>query len=538
MPGNPSFGRVTVEAAASASTDAVRLSEMQAALNAKLDDTQASAFGLSLLDDTSDVVARATLGLGTAATRPATDFAPAGAVGTAQGGGGMIYVALTGTDTNDGLSWASARRSVKAAVAALPVRTSGTESFRAGTVHIGPGVFVEQGNIEANREIRFVGANARSDNEGTRVELANGRNCPLFTYDPAFATADGYSHGLIFDHLTLSANVAGQASTTLAAAATAAATTLTVTSAAAFPQTGTFDVLIGDEIVAVTAGAGTATWTITRALYGGIAAAHAAGATVRYAGSCLVMRGGGFNCGMRNVHLRDAGGPALRLDANCVNFVVFDFNASMCGGPALAYMPLGNSSGGMMSIYNAQIDDCGMDALYFDGAQSGSCTVVLHAIKAESRVSTTKHRHVLAYKPTRATNDASGFLFVICGMTAFGLGGGREAVVYCYDGINQGAAFELFQISGKDGYLKAFTSAKYGVTSPLAVTPHLSTGNFDTTLGHRGAIQIGNSQIISTQFAPEGGIVAVPGSLCLLETTGTLWIKKTGVGNTGWVLLG
>ena len=71
--------------------------------------------------------------------------------------------------------------------------------------------------------------------------------------------------------------------TTLTAAiATTGATSMTVASASQFPSAGNYDVLIDTEIITVTAGQGTGTWTITRGARGTTAATHANGANVKW----------------------------------------------------------------------------------------------------------------------------------------------------------------------------------------------------------------------------------------------------------------
>lgn len=69
--------------------------------------------------------------------------------------------------------------------------------------------------------------------------------------------------------------------TTLSAAiSTTGATSMTVTSAAQFPGSGNYYVLIDSEIVQVTGGQGTTTWTIVRGALGTTAATHSNGAAV------------------------------------------------------------------------------------------------------------------------------------------------------------------------------------------------------------------------------------------------------------------
>jgi hypothetical protein len=60
---------------------------------------------------------------------------------------------------------------------------------------------------------------------------------------------------------------------------TAAATSITVTSAAGFPTSGNYSILIDTEQMLVTGGQGTTTWTVTRGQGGTTAAAHSSGRT-------------------------------------------------------------------------------------------------------------------------------------------------------------------------------------------------------------------------------------------------------------------
>jgi hypothetical protein len=76
--------------------------------------------------------------------------------------------------------------------------------------------------------------------------------------------------------------LANNALTTLAAAIDADDTTLTVASHAAFPATAQFRVLIHSELLLVTAGAGSATWTVTRGIEGTTPAPHAIGSSIAH----------------------------------------------------------------------------------------------------------------------------------------------------------------------------------------------------------------------------------------------------------------
>lgn len=79
----------------------------------------------------------------------------------------------------------------------------------------------------------------------------------------------------------LSDSASKPAATTLSASiASTGATSMTVTSASGFPGSGNYNIQIDSEVITVTAGQGTTTWTITRGVNGSTAATHSNGATV------------------------------------------------------------------------------------------------------------------------------------------------------------------------------------------------------------------------------------------------------------------
>lgn len=51
--------------------------------------------------------------------------------------------------------------------------------------------------------------------------------------------------------------------------------------------------------------------------------------------------------------------------------------------------------------------------------------------------------------------------------------------------------------------------------------------------GTAGAAGTGGAGVVGNG-SPEGVVTANPGTIYLDDSTGDLWIKRTGVGNTGW----
>ena len=92
--------------------------------------------------------------------------------------------------------------------------------------------------------------------------------------------------------------------TTLNGAIAAAATSITVTAFNQFPPQGNYHIRIGGERLLVTAGQGTATWTVTRGVDGTTAAAHANGDAVTMNAQGLAVVCSAGNKGDSEIHER------------------------------------------------------------------------------------------------------------------------------------------------------------------------------------------------------------------------------------------
>jgi len=124
---------------------------------------------------------------------------------------------------------------------------------------------------------------------------------------------------------------ANNPTTSLSANITNVATTLTVASASAFPANAQFRILVDQEIMIVTAGAGTTTWTVTRGQEGTANVSHLSGAAV----SGLLTKGSLSRCtNMVNIYgCKEYGRPYIAQGqyqsvANGATYTLLDTSGS------------------------------------------------------------------------------------------------------------------------------------------------------------------------------------------------------------------
>jgi hypothetical protein len=115
-------------------------------------------------------------------------------------GTGTVFVSKLGSDSNNGLSWGSAKLTIAAAIGVL-----GGENAPRGTVYIGPGTYNES-NLPCNEGMQFVGhGTSFNANGGTRIIQANGANQHIFR-KATTVTAGDYFHGTVFRNIHFGGN--------------------------------------------------------------------------------------------------------------------------------------------------------------------------------------------------------------------------------------------------------------------------------------------------------------------------------------------
>lgn len=149
---------------------------------------------------------------------------------------------------------------------------------------------------------------------GTSTQQTTNANFPNDTYQ-VIATITASAARVIQEFAQFDTATAAPQTTLSAAITTAVQTSISVTSASGFPGSGTYMIQIDNEVMQVTAGQGTTTWTVVRGQRGSTAAAsHASGANVV----------GGESCSGGNMFLKGDfsainlnGGDSIQFTSKC-----------------------------------------------------------------------------------------------------------------------------------------------------------------------------------------------------------------------------
>lgn len=136
------------------------------------------------------------------------------------------------------------------------------------------------------------------------IEAAEARVAGTSSQQTTTTSSDTYqvvgtitsSSGQTITEFALADGTTKPPSTTLSAAITTTGqTSITVTSATGFPGSGNYSIQIDNEVLLVTAGQGTTTWTVSRGTNGSTAATHSNGAVITAGnapGSTAIAAGG------------------------------------------------------------------------------------------------------------------------------------------------------------------------------------------------------------------------------------------------------
>ena len=146
----------------------------------------------------------------------------------------------------------------------------------------------------ANTDTALFDPSAEARVAGASTQQTTNANVPNDTYQ-VVATLTASTTRAITEFGLFDTSVAAPQTTLNGAIGSTGATSITVTSASGFPGSGTYYIQIDSEVMAVTGGQGTTTWTVTRGARGSTAATHANSAPVvggeATAGGNMFMKG-------------------------------------------------------------------------------------------------------------------------------------------------------------------------------------------------------------------------------------------------------
>jgi hypothetical protein len=253
---------------------------------------------------------------------------------------------------------------------------------------------------------------------------------------------------------------------------------------------------------------------------------------------------GGFQNTFRNVGFQNANTYALRLENHAVNFSCYSCTWGGIRGNGGAVYLNDVVGGNVVSFYDAQIDNSGVDPIYItqtDRDTGGSNVITFVNLKAEATIGSTNHKHIITVAP-RPGGGGHPMNISVVGLTSVNTIGSGAYALYEASAPGYGANWEITGVNAC-GYKGAFFSAKTGQTSAGVQIKHLFASvpfqNTGAVYDYTPDVELSGGPAILTGIgSPQANIAARVGALYLRIDGGpssTLYVKESGTGTTGWV---
>lgn len=296
------------------------------------------------------------------------------------------YVSKSGNDSNDGLSWPSAKLTVAAAIAALPEEGTNPNIHRAGRIYVGPGQFTESGELQWGQGLEIIGAGSRGfgggQARGTSIKLADTSNKTLWKPPTGFVDS---AHFCIMRHLELDGNYTNQTKSDTGTATSGGNDTLTNTNK-------TWGTLTG-QIVHITGGTGSGQWRRIKSNTTQVLTLETKWATNPNNTSTYEIFGpydlvqsaqGGYLNYFFDVHFKNASRFGFNNLGASMNCDIIECAGSDCQGGFLHQDGAGGTGAGVWNIVAFQADNSAGDTGFsFDIANNVLLSVHIAGVKFE-----------------------------------------------------------------------------------------------------------------------------------------------------------